>query len=121
MPALTLLPAPSATQPINVLYAKHELIGRGAYGSVFRGVHLPTGTVVALKIIDLDTADGGEDVVDIQKEVALLGEMRETEARNVTAYYGAWLEGPRVWIVMDYAAGGSVRTLVSRLNDIRSA
>lgn len=32
---------------------------------------------------------------------------------NVTKYYGCWTEGPKVWIVMELAEGGSVRTLVS--------
>lgn len=32
---------------------------------------------------------------------------------NVIKYYGCWTEGPKVWIVMEIAEGGSVRTLVS--------
>jgi protein-serine/threonine kinase len=77
-------------------------------------------------------------VADIQKEVSLLQQLMtqgQREAKdsnlggpaggaagfpssaygvpNVIKYYGSWLEGPRVWIVMEYAEGGSVRTLVS--------
>lgn len=37
----------------------------------------------------------------------------DAEKSNVTRYFGCWMEGPKVWIVMDYAGGGSVRTLVS--------
>jgi serine/threonine protein kinase len=81
---------------------------------VYRGVHVPTGQVVALKIIDLDTPD--DDVADIQREVALLSQLR-AENNNITKYYGCWLEGPKVWIVMDFASGGSVRTLMKALPD----
>jgi len=94
---------------------------------------------VALKIINLDTAD--DDVEDIQKEVSLLkrlmiqggidaskesgsdysapgsgngaADWNHYGVPNVIKYYGCWTEGPKVWIVMELAEGGSVRTLVS--------
>ncbi|KAF8520023.1 Pkinase-domain-containing protein [Hysterangium stoloniferum] len=96
--------------PVTQLYRKLEVVGKGAYGSVHRGIHIPTGDVVALKIINLDTAD--DDVADIQREVALLSQLRGPGTNNITKYYGCYLDGPRVWIVMDFASGGSVRTLM---------
>lgn len=93
---------------VHQLYRRLETVGKGAYGSVHKGVELATGNVVALKIINLDTAD--DDVADIQREVALLTHLRD--AVNITKYYGCYLDGPRVWIVMEYASGGSVRTLM---------
>ncbi|KAF8622349.1 hypothetical protein AX15_007081 [Amanita polypyramis BW_CC] len=94
--------------PVHQLYQRLETIGRGAYGSVHKGKHIPTGNIVALKIINLDTPD--DDVGDIQREVALLSQLRD--APNITKYYGCYLDGPRVWIVMEYAQGGSVLTLM---------
>ncbi|KAL6305032.1 hypothetical protein BKA93DRAFT_825363 [Sparassis latifolia] len=103
------MPPPSVHQ----LYRRLETIGKGAYGSVHKGIHIPTGNVVALKIINLDTED--DDVGDIQREVALLTQLRD--APNITQYYGCYLDGPRVWIVMEYAQGGSVRTLMKASKD----
>ena len=104
---------------------------------------MATGHVVALKIINLDTAD--DDVDDIQKEVSLLkrlmiqggidaskeqgsGEATPGSSNgadwnhygvpNVIKYYGCWTEGPKVWIVMELAEGGSVRTLASYFDAI---
>ena len=97
------------TQPnVHQLYKRLETVGKGAYGSVHKGIEIATGNVVALKIINLDTAD--DDVADIQREVALLTHLRD--AVNITKYFGCHLDGPRVWIVMEYAQGGSVRTLM---------
>ncbi|KAG9002564.1 hypothetical protein FRB95_008445 [Tulasnella sp. JGI-2019a] len=96
--------------PVTQLFHKGEVVGKGAYGSVHRGIHIGSRAVVALKIINLDIAD--DDVEAIQKEVALLSQLRGGESTNVTQYYGCWLDGPRVWIVMDFASGGSVRTLM---------
>lgn len=98
---------------VHELYQRLETVGRGAYGSVHKGIHIPTGNVVALKIINLDTED--DDVGDIQREVALLTQLRD--APNVTKYYGCYLDGPRVWIVMELAQGGSVRTLMKACKD----
>ncbi|WVW81377.1 hypothetical protein I302_103369 [Kwoniella bestiolae CBS 10118] len=114
-----------ATQPKDIhpdrIYDKLEIIGKGAYGAVYKGQHKPTGHIVALKIINLDTED--DDVGDIQKEIALLqqlmlgggggngGSTTTTPVPNVVKYYGSLMEGPKVWIIMELAEGGSIRTL----------
>ncbi|KAI6001297.1 kinase-like domain-containing protein [Pisolithus albus] len=102
-----------AQPSVHQLFRRLETVGKGAYGSVHKGIHVPTGNVVALKIINLDTAD--DDVEAIQREVALLTQLRD--APNVTKYYGCYLDGPRVWIVMEFAQGGSVRTLMQTSKD----
>jgi len=98
---------------------KLEILGKGAYGAVYRGRHLQTGHIVALKIINLDTED--DDVGDIQKEISLLqqlmmgvsGGAQGVQNLNVIKYYGSLMDGPKVWIIMECAEGGSIRTLVS--------
>jgi protein-serine/threonine kinase len=90
-------------------------VGKGAYGAVYRGRHLQSGHIVALKIINLDTED--DDVGDIQKEISLLQQLMSGSGGslpNLVRYYGSLLEGPRVWIIMELAEGGSIRTLVSK-------
>lgn len=66
---------------------------------------------VDIQVIDLDHPDN-EDIQEIQKEVALLSQLRDASNNNVTLYYGCWLAGTELWIAMDYASGGSIRTLV---------
>jgi serine/threonine protein kinase len=103
----------AAQHSVHQLYKRLETVGKGAYGSVHKGVHIPTGNVVALKIINLDTAD--DDVGDIRREVALLTQLRD--APNITKYYGCYMDGPRVWIVMEFAQGGSVLSLMKASRD----
>lgn len=97
---------------VTEIFRRLERVGKGAYGSVYKGEHIETGIVVALKIVDLDQPD--DDIDDIRKEVALLSDLHQPESANITSYYGCWLDGARVWIAMDFAHGGSIRTLVSR-------
>lgn len=65
-----------------------------------------------MQVIDLDTPD--DDITEIQKEVALLSEMRDAARHNITLYHGCYLHKYELWIAMDFASGGSIRTLVSR-------
>ena len=67
------------------------------------------------KVIDLDTPD--DDISEIQKEVALLSELRDAARHNITLYHGCYLHGHELWIAMDFASGGSIRTLVSLNQD----
>lgn len=98
---------------VHQLYQRLETVGKGGYGSVHKGRHIPTGNIVALKIINLDTPD--DDVDDIQREVTLLSQLRD--APNITKYYGCYMDGPRVWIVMEFAQGGSVDALMKASKD----
>jgi serine/threonine protein kinase len=93
------------------IFQKLQLIGRGAYGGVYKVSHIPTSTLLALKVINLDTKD--DDINEIRQEVALLSRLgKKAGENNITGYHGCWLEGAELWIAMDLAEGGSVRTLV---------
>jgi serine/threonine protein kinase len=74
-------------------------------------IQVATGKVVALKIIDLDTPD--DDITEIQREVALLSQLRDADKYNCTLYFGCWMHESELWIAMEYASGGSIRTVVS--------
>lgn len=67
---------------------------------------------MAIKILNLDTAE--DDVVDIQKEITLLSELTRSDSVNITPYHGCFLNKTKLWIIMDFAAGGSVRNLVTK-------
>eukprot|EP00897_Mesotaenium_endlicherianum_P005459 jgi/Mesen1/4941/ME000247S04224 len=88
-------------------YELNELIGRGSFGDVYRAVDRKTGKEVAIKIIDLD--DTEDDVEDIQKEIGVLG---ETRSPYITEYYGSLVSETKLWISMEYMAGGSVFDLL---------
>jgi protein-serine/threonine kinase len=71
---------------------------------------LETKEIVAIKVLNLDTAE--DDVRDVQQEIALLSQLAQVDAQNVTRYYGSYLLGSKLWIIMEYCSGGSVRTLL---------
>ncbi|KAM9923205.1 hypothetical protein OXX59_005321 [Metschnikowia pulcherrima] len=89
-------------------YQRTKVIGRGKFGVVYKGHHKQTKRPVAIKVLDLDTQY--DEVLDVQQEIQFLADLKN--APNVTHYYGSFLDGTKLWIIMDYCEGGSMRTLL---------
>ncbi|KAK9447931.1 kinase-like domain-containing protein, partial [Limtongia smithiae] len=101
---------------VHALYRRDEIIGRGNFGVVYKGYSFADKRVVAIKVLNLDTAE--DEVKDVRREVALLSQLKQGDAQNIVRYHGSHLVGSRLWIIMDYCAGGSVRTLQLAMGSI---
>ncbi|KAH7034744.1 kinase-like domain-containing protein [Microdochium trichocladiopsis] len=90
-----------------LLYTKEFCIGGGSFGKVFKGVEKRTGQAVAIKVIDIESAE--DEVEDIIQEIAILSEL---QSPYVTKYYGSYAKGAELWIVMEFCSGGSCADLM---------
>jgi serine/threonine-protein kinase 24/25/MST4 len=69
---------------------------------VFKAVSPKSPHVVAVKVIDME--DTMDEIKDIQKEIHIMSSL---QTEFVTAYYGSFIQGSKLWIVMEYLEGGS--------------
>ena len=70
-------------------------------------MHKETKQIVAIKQIDLEDSD--DDISEIQQEIAHLA---QCDSEWVTRYYGSFVKGYKLWIIMEYLAGGSCLDLL---------
>ncbi|KAI9634328.1 kinase-like domain-containing protein [Dioszegia hungarica] len=88
-------------------YTLSEKLGTGSFGTVWKASNNETKQIVAIKMIDLESSD--DDISEIQAEIAHLSTCLSD---HVTRYYGSFVRGYRLWIVMEYLAGGSCLDLL---------
>ncbi|KAF9666756.1 hypothetical protein SADUNF_Sadunf16G0261800 [Salix dunnii] len=88
-------------------FSSLELIGRGSFGDVYKAFDKELNKVVAIKVIDLEESE--DEIEDIQKEISVLQQCRSP---YITEYYGSYLHQTKLWIIMEYMAGGSVADLL---------
>ena len=96
-----------------------ELIGKGSFGRVYKCKECSTGELVAIKIINTDDVDYGQRAVDkddtirdFRKEVTVLQQLKDKNAKNVNLIHEAFDLQDQLWIVSEYCTGGSIRTLM---------
>ncbi|WWD06048.1 hypothetical protein V865_004133 [Kwoniella europaea PYCC6329] len=95
-------PRPTKLADPATTYTLLEKLGTGSFGTVWKASHNETKQIVAIKMIDLESSD--DDISEIQAEIAHLS---SCWSDHVTKYYGSFVRGAKLWIVMEYLAGGS--------------
>ncbi|KAG0677421.1 hypothetical protein C6P40_004636 [Pichia californica] len=82
-------------------------LGRGAFGVVYLAQDLITHREVAIKQIDLEST---HDLSEIQQEILMLSTCHH---QNITQYYGCFMKGYKLWIIMEYLGAGSCSDLLT--------
>lgn len=106
--SLTYLSA-SATN-VTLRWQQGQFIGGGTFGSVYAGINLDSGTLMAVKEIRLQDPHLIPQVVgQIRDEMGIL---QILDHPNVVSYYGIEVHRDKVYIFMEYCSGGTLANLL---------
>ena len=78
-----------------------KVLGKGAYGIVYLGIHKPSGKEVAIKQISKDKANFNL----LSREVGI---MKRCDHENIIKFYGCYEDPNYVYIATEYAKGGEL-------------
>ena len=85
-------------------------LGRGAYGVVSKVRYRRDGRLYVLKQVNVASLNSKEQTEAVS-EVILLRKVRHP---NIVKYYDSFIDGKSLYIVMEYAEGGSLQEWVTR-------
>uniref|UniRef100_A0A1I8E8F6 non-specific serine/threonine protein kinase n=1 Tax=Wuchereria bancrofti TaxID=6293 RepID=A0A1I8E8F6_WUCBA len=91
-----------------------EVVGNGTYGQVYKGRHVKTSQLAAIKIMNINE----DEEEEIKMEINML--KKYSHHRNIATYYGAFIKKlpsstgklDQLWLVMEFCGSGSVTDLV---------
>ncbi|XP_064309369.1 mitogen-activated protein kinase kinase kinase 19 [Phalacrocorax carbo] len=111
------LPGSSLTNKDTITWTRGEVLGKGAYGTVYCGL-TSQGQLIAVKQVVLDTSDQLTTEKEYQKfheEVDLLKTLKHV---NIVTYLGTCLEDNILSIFMEFVPGGSISSIINRFGPL---
>jgi hypothetical protein len=94
-------------------------IGQGSYGSVYKAIDLDDGAIFAVKKSFLDVGCKCDQFVDkLKDELSIL---QELDHPNIVKCLGSECHSSSVVIFMEYAAGGSLSSLLAEFGPLEGA
>eukprot|EP00250_Pteridium_aquilinum_P007023 c16822_g1_i1 orf=237-2606(+) len=103
--------SPSAARGLSSgRWQKGHLLGSGAFGKVYKGIHSGTGEFCAIKEVEFVQNDrrSKEAAIQLKKEIASLSTLQHP---NIVQYKGSELVGDSLHIYLELISGGSLHKL----------
>ncbi|EFN53500.1 hypothetical protein CHLNCDRAFT_25736, partial [Chlorella variabilis] len=120
-------PAPDAAarvarKPIN--WTRGELVGQGAFGSVFVAMDNDTGELIAVKQVHIPRGGGvhakkvEDNIRSVEEEVQLL---QQFDHDNIVRYLGTEKTDGALNIFLEYVPGGSIASLLAKFGSFKES
>jgi len=98
----------AAVGDASAMYAMHERVGVGSFGTVYRATAM-CGGQVAIKVIDVESE---AELQEVRAEIATLATV---ECAQLVRYLGSYVVQNQLWIVTEYLEGGSLCDIMTTL------
>ncbi|XP_024005530.1 mitogen-activated protein kinase kinase kinase 2 isoform X1 [Eutrema salsugineum] len=111
-------PPPNTTVQIKppIRWRKGQLIGRGAFGTVYMGMNLDSGELLAVKQVLIASNCASKEktqahIQELEEEVKLL---KNHSHPNIVRYLGTVREDETLNILLEFVPGGSISSLLEK-------
>ncbi|KAL1188123.1 Mitogen-activated protein kinase kinase kinase 2 [Cardamine amara subsp. amara] len=113
-------PPPSNSSTIQlkppIRWRKGQLIGRGAFGTVYMGMNLDSGELLAVKQVLIGSNCASKEktqahIQELEEEVKLLKNLSHP---NIVRYLGTVREDETLNILLEFVPGGSISSLLEK-------
>ena len=98
-------------------WQKGEVIGQGAFGTVYLGLNLLNGELMAVKQLG-SMSVSSKELASLENEIKLL---RNFEHPNIVRYLGTERTDDTLSIFLEYIPGGSIRNMLDRFGSLDEA
>ena len=95
---------------VETYYKIQKIIGKGAFGVVYKAFELCSGRIVAIKQIPVNT----ENKKHVIKEIELL---KNLDHPNIVKYYNYLKEENHIYIIMEYLEGNTLKQYIDENSD----
>jgi len=95
---------------VETYYKIQKIIGKGAFGVVYKAFELCSGRIVAIKQIPVNT----ENKKHVIKEIELL---KNLDHPNIVKYYNYLKEENHIYIIMEYLEGSTLKQYIDENSD----
>mmetsp|Transcript_29568 Transcript_29568/g.41589 ORF Transcript_29568/g.41589 Transcript_29568/m.41589 type:complete len:389 (+) Transcript_29568:680-1846(+) len=107
---------PPSTGPITLELKDLDFsteLGSGSSGFVKKAIHRPSGSVVAVKVIQLEVEE------NIRKQIILeLKTLHKTQCNHVVTFFDAFYNEGCIYIVLEFMDAGSLATVLEKAKKI---
>ena len=106
-------PRVPAEENVTINWQKGKAIGSGAYGTVYLGMNVDTGKLLAVKTIPIVRLE--EDSKELKSFRAEVDMMRGLHHENIVKYLGTEVTADSLNILLEYIPCGSIASLVKKI------
>jgi serine/threonine protein kinase len=105
-------------------WTRGEIIGQGAFGTVYLGMDNDTGQLMAVKEVPFTQIGGAASaklasyILEVEEEVRLLQSFHHP---NIVSYLGTERTKEALHIFLEYVPGGSIASLLSKFGSFRES
>lgn len=94
----------------NYIFSLDDHLGSGSFGRVYKAIHLPSNQQVAIKVIDISTADR-KFLQNLQNEIKL---MKQVDSIYTVKLFDTFLSKSHFYLITEYCDQGDLRSFFQK-------